>query len=118
MKKDTVKKLYLKIQELETQFSNPDREYNSNNETFKCFDITPLSDSVALVHLQKDSGKQSIALFFYVKNYWIYFFPTDSHELGMYNYLNNKYRLFLEGFNLDKNFVIKDEKQNLKLWMV
>ena len=110
MNKNVALKLRDKIRELETYFSNPDREYNHNNETFNATDVIPLSDSVALVTLKKSSGKESNALFFYIKNYWIYFFPTDSHELGIFNYLNNKYRIHLEGFNFDKNFDIKKEK--------
>ena len=111
MKKDVVLKLKQKITECEKQFSNPNREYNANNETYKCNNITPLSESMALVTFQKNTGKHSNAIFFYIKNYWIYFFPTDAHELGMFNYLNNKYRIFLEGFNFDKNFDIKKEKE-------
>lgn len=117
MKHDIAVQLRNKIIELETQFSNPNREYNNNNEIFKAVDVTPLSETVAIVTLKKNTGKQTHALFFYIKNFWIYFFPTDGHELGMYNYLNNKYRIYLEGFNFDKNFSIVDEKNNLKKWM-
>ena len=117
MKRDIAIKLRKKIRELEVEFSNPDREFNTNGETFKCIDITPLSDSVAIATLQKNTGKQSVAIFFYIKNYWIYFFPTDAHELGMFNFLNNKYRIHLENFNYDKNFDIKEEKVNLEHWL-
>ena len=117
MKKDTVFKLKDKIGELERQFSNPDREYNKSNEVFTFHNVTPLSDSVALVTVKKNTGKMANVLFLYVKNYWIYFFPTDSHELGIFNYLNNKYRLYLEDFNFGKNFSIADEKINLDKWM-
>jgi len=113
MKKENVILLKQKIKECEEKFSNPKREYNINKETFKCISITPLSDSVALVTMEKNTGKQSNLLFFYIKNYWIYFFPTDSHELGIFNYLNNKYRIHLENFNYDKNFDIKAAKKVL-----
>jgi len=113
MKKQIISKLYNKINDLTKNFSKTDREKNFNNETFKCYDITPLSDTVALVTLVKNTGKQANALFFYIKDYWIYFFPSDSHEYGMFNYLNNAYRIHLENFNLDKNFVIKKEKKEV-----
>jgi len=113
MKKSVVIKLKNKIKELEEQFSNIDREYNYNKESFKAVNIVPLSDSVALVTLKKNTEKHSNALFIYVKNFWFYFFPTDSHELGIFNYLNNKYRIYLEEFNFDKNFNIKEEKTKI-----
>ena len=113
MQKHVALQLKQKIRELEKQFSNPDREYNHNSETFKCINITPLSDTVALATIEKNTGKHCNALFFYIKNFWIYFFPTDGHELGMYNYLSNNYRYHLEGFNYDKNFNIINEKINI-----
>jgi hypothetical protein len=107
MKKIIVEKLGFKIRECEKAFSNPKREFNKNNERFKCINICVLSESVALVTFEKNTGKHSNALFFFVKDYWVYFFPTDSHELGIFNYLNNKYRLHLENFNYNKNFKIE-----------
>ena len=118
MNKQIALKLRDKITELEQQFSNPNRDCNHNQETFKCNDITPLSDSVAMVTLQKNTGKECTALFFYIKDYWIYFFPTDSHELGMYYYLSNNYRTHLENFNFDKNFMIGERKRELKTTMI
>ena len=110
IKKDIAIKLREKIVELEKHFSNPEREYNTNAEIFKCTEITPLSDSVVLITIQKNTGKKSMALFFYIKNYWIYFFPSDSHELGIFNYLSNKYRINLENHNFDKNFPVETIK--------
>lgn len=107
MKKIVAALLMDKIRELEHNFSNPWRDRNFNGECFKCINITVLSESVALVTLRKDTGKHCNALFWFVKDYWVYFFPTDSHELGMFNYLNNMYRLHLENFNFDKNFKIE-----------
>jgi len=114
MKKTVAIQLWDKIRELESVFSDPSREFNTCGESFKCINVVPLSESVALVTLEKDSGKHSHALFFYVKNYWIYFFPTDSHEMGMFNYLANGYRVCLEDFNFDKNFDIRLEKMNVE----
>ena len=104
MKKDIATKLKNKIKELETYFSNPNRDYNYNNDTYECSEVKPLSESVALVKFRKRSGKESYAMFFYIKNYWIYFFPTDSHELGMWNYLKKNYRIDIEGHNFPHNF--------------
>jgi hypothetical protein len=111
LKKSIARQLVLKIRECEKQFSNPNRELNTNKETFKFYDIKPLSDSVAVVTLQKNTGKKTNAIFFYIKNYWIYFFPTDSHELGMWNYLLKSNREKIETENFEKNF---EEKLNIE----
>lgn len=109
MKKEVAKKLLWKIKECVKIFSNPDCAFNVNNETFDFDDIFPLSDSVALVTLKKNTDKKTNVLFFYVKDYWIYFFPTDSHELGMWNYLLKSNREKVESENFDKNFDSLDE---------
>ena len=104
MKKEIARQLQNKITDCEKQFSNPNREFNTNNEIFKCSKIIPLSDSIAVVTFKKNTGKESNALFIYIKNYWIYFFPTDSHELGMWNYLIKANRERIEKQNFNKNF--------------
>ena len=104
MKKEQANKLHKQIINIEKHFSNPDRERNYNQEIFKCSNILPLSDTVALVTFEKNTGKKTNMLFFYVKDYWVNFFPTDSHELGMWNYLHDIHRLKLETENYTKNF--------------
>ena len=107
IKKIAAQKLRDKILDCEKRFSDSKRERNRNGEVFKCVNVVLLSESMALVTFEKSGGKHSSCWFFFVKDYWIYFFPTDSHELGVFNYFINKYRLFLEGFNFDKNFKVE-----------
>lgn len=104
MKKDTAKKLMKKIEECEVHFSNTERDCNYNNDSYEHSEIIILSEATALVKFRKKSGKESYAIFFYIKNYWIYFFLTDSHELGMWNFIKGKYRVELEKHNFPHNF--------------
>ena len=67
-------------------FSNPDRPQNHNKETFTVDKITPLSEYTACVVFRKDTGKFGAAFYYWVNangGEWRYFFPTDSHLLGM-----------------------------------
>jgi hypothetical protein len=80
--------LKVKAEEVARIFSNPDRQFNYNQEVFSVHEIKPLSDSTAVVFLKKDTGLFSLVFFYYIKandGYWAYFFPTDSHVLGMNN---------------------------------
>ena len=105
MKKEMAVKLYDKATEVAYHFSNPKREFNKTNETFSVGKIKPLSDLTAAVLFNKSSGKIGIAFFYWVKSsggHWKYFFPTDSHIIGM-----NKMKDLLhdvEQLNFDKNF--------------
>ena len=87
MQKELAKLLELKAAEVAKNYSNPDREYNYNKEIFEVKEIKPLSENTAAVYfLKQPSGKLAMAFFFYVVNgngWWGYFFPTDSHVLGM-----------------------------------
>lgn len=74
----------LKAEEVAKAFSNPERELNTNNELFSVESIKPLSENTAVTIFKKlPTEKKAMAFFFYVKNYWMYFFPTDGHVLGM-----------------------------------
>jgi len=86
MNKQLVMALKVKSREIATNFSNPNREFNHNHETFKVEEIIPLSEKTALTIFNKSSGKKAIAFLYYV-NYnggqWSYFIPTESHVYGM-----------------------------------
>lgn len=85
LNKQMAAKLKNKAEEVARRFSNPARQLNSNNETFEVGIIKPLSETVAVVFFNKNTGKKAVAVF-YLVNYdggsWFYFFPTDSHVLG------------------------------------
>ena len=86
MKKEIAIKLREKAEEISRQYSNPEREFNPNHETFTVARIQPLSEMVACVTFLKSSGKKSLALFYYLNSsngYWQYFFPTESHLYGL-----------------------------------
>ena len=109
MKKSLALKLQYRAEEVAKKFSNFDREKNHNNETFELVIIRPLSDYTAAVIYEKDTGKRAIAFFYYVDSgqdgYWGYFFPKDSHLLGMSDF--SRFKQEIEEFNFDKNEVIK-----------
>tara|TARA_X000001382_G_scaffold124858_1_gene109784 strand:- start:8 stop:322 length:315 start_codon:yes stop_codon:yes gene_type:complete len=85
MKKDRVHKLNQLADRIAKNFSNPNREFNFNNETFKVAQVKPLSEVVGAIFLKKSSGKMAMAIAFWKNNkggHWDYLFPTDSHVLG------------------------------------
>ena len=104
MKKDRVQKLNLKAKEIAEMFSNPNRQFNFNKETFTVAFIQPLSEMVGAIYFKKSSGKMALAIAFWKNNkggHWDYFFPTDSHVLGfikMENLLES-----VEEYNIGKN---------------
>lgn len=113
MKKHIAIKLQARAEEVAEIFSKPDREKNHNNETFELAIIRPLSDFAAAVIYEKDTGKRAIAFFYYIDagdGYWGYFFPKDSHILGMS--LFSRFKQEIEEFNFDKNEVKNDEQTN------
>ena len=86
MKKEVAQKLKTKAEEIATNFSRDDRAYNFSGETFSVSLIIPLSENTAAVLFDKSSGKQAVAFCYYIamnNGTWQYFFPTDSHVLGM-----------------------------------
>ena len=84
MRKDLVLTLKSKAEEIAKNFSNPERDFNHTGEIFSVKSIKPLSENTAIVTFEKiPTNKLAVAFLFYVKEYWMYFFPTDSHILGM-----------------------------------
>lgn len=83
MKAEIKKKLKDAAEEAARRFSDKSRERNFSQEDFAVHRIVPLSEFTAVVIFLKSSGLFSIAFFYHVKEYWNYFFPTDSHLLGM-----------------------------------
>ena len=104
MKKDRVQKLNLKAKEIAEMFSNPNRQFNFNKETFTVEFIQPLSEMVAAIYFKKTSGKIALAIAFWKNNkggHWDYFFPTDSHVLGFRKM--EKLLESVEEYNIEKN---------------
>lgn len=102
MKKNLAISLREKASEVAHVFSNPHREYNPNSEIFEVEKIDALSESVAGVTFLKSTGKRALAYFFFVKNDWRYYFPTDSHILGMQAFAELKKKI--EVSNFQENF--------------
>ena len=104
MKKDRVQKLNEKAKEIAEMFSNPNRQFNFNKETFTVEFIQPLSEMVAAIYFKKTSGKIALAFAFWKNNkggHWDYFFPTDSHVLGFRKM--EKLLESVEEYNIGKN---------------
>jgi hypothetical protein len=102
MKKEFAEELESAIKEAATVFSDPSRQYNYEKETFEKGEVFPLSETAAAVVFMKSSGKKAVAFFYRVKNYWKYFFPTDSHILGMAEF--GPIKAQVEKFNYPVNF--------------
>ena len=108
MQKQIAEKLAEAIKRAEVFFSSPERAKNPNHETFKAKDLKPLSDFTAAIVFEKNTGKQAVAFFYYVDSnggYWQYFFPKDSHILGMDMF--GRIKQEIEEFNYPKNFEVK-----------
>lgn len=107
MRKTLAISLRKKASEVAHIFSDPNREYNPTGEVFEVERIDALSESAAGVVFKKSSGKRALAYFFYVKNDWRYYFPTDSHILGMQAFAELKKKVevlnFKENFEDDQN---------------
>lgn len=104
MTKERVHKLKNKAEEVAKMFSNPDREFNHTNETFKVVSIKPLSELTAGILFKKSTGKIALAIAFWKNNkggHWDYFFPTDSHVLGFRKI--EKLLEKVEEYNIGKN---------------
>ena len=86
MKKEIAIKLRIAAEKASEVFSDPQRPLNTNKETFSVDKVTPLSESTAAVTFCKDARKFALAFFYYLNTsggQWRYFFPSDSHLLGM-----------------------------------
>jgi hypothetical protein len=97
MRKDIALKLREEADRVAREYSNPNREYG-NGETFEVEEILALSEFTAAVIFRKDSEKRAVAFFYTVKDSWRYFFPTDSHLIGMESFPEIKKRIEIENF--------------------
>ena len=104
MKKSIVKSLIEKAKDVGRHFSDPERLKNTNQEIFELHEIIPLSEYTAAVIYIKNTTKKGVAFFYYIQSgsgYWTYFFPTDSHIIGMESFGRIKQKI--ESENFDKN---------------
>lgn len=104
MRKEFVETLKKKAEEVAKNFSNPEREYNYLKEMFSVNEITPLSETTAVVIFNKQpSNKRALALFYNIKSdgEWRYFFPTYDHLAGFSRV--DKILNEVEIYNFDKN---------------
>jgi hypothetical protein len=108
MNKVAAKKLKDIAEEVARNFSNPDREFNCNNEKFSVQEIIPLSAFTAVVIYLKNTDKLGMAHFIWVKDRWTYYFPTAAHLLNL-DKLVDLYAE-VERKNFPKNF--KKEVEN------
>lgn len=86
MRQDLALKLKEKAEEIAKNFSNLEREFNYSRETFEIHKLVPLSEVTAALFLRKSSGKLALVFLYWINakgGYWAYFFPTDSHVLGL-----------------------------------
>lgn len=98
MRRDIALKLKEEAERVAKEYSNPFREYG-NGEVFEVDEILALSEFAAAVVFKKDSGKRAVAFFYVVKDSWRYFFPSDSHLIGMEAFPEIKKRIEIENFS-------------------
>jgi len=93
------------------RFSQKDREGNYNKEDFKVYEVIPTSDQTAVVFFKKSTKKLGMGFFYYISRGqskgWKYFFPTDSHVVGMM--ACHYYKLEVERENYKHNFYLVDQ---------
>lgn len=106
MNKEIAIQLKQKADQAAENFSNFNREMNTNNEIFKAEKIIPISEHAAVVQFVKNTGKSALAFFYFIPNGssrgWRYFFPSDSHILGFRAF--EFYKFMLEKDNYEFNF--------------
>lgn len=102
MRKEIAISLRKKAAEVAEILSNPNRENNPSGETFEIANIIPLSETTAGVVYLKSSGKLALACFFYVKDFWLNWLPTDPHLLAMQYLADMKKKI--EASNYKQNF--------------
>jgi hypothetical protein len=105
MNKDIAELLKEKAVEIAKYYSDKNREKNYSNETFSISKIIPLSEfSAAVEFIKTPSHKKAVAALFWInagEGYWIYFFPTDSHLLGMKYFEDIKQKVEENNFSLN-----------------
>ena len=106
MNKEKAIKLNDYAVEVAQMYSRKDRANNYNGEDFDVHSITVLSDTTAVTYFKKSPGDKLAAAFMYWTNgsggRWNYFFPTDSHVIGMVNFKDKL--LAVERNNFPLNF--------------
>ena len=106
MNKERAKELNQFCKTVAERFSNTSRQGNINNETFSVEEIIPTSDDSAVVNFVKNTGKLAVAYMYYINRGrskgWKYYFPTDSHVVGMQAF--SFYKLEAERRNYKRNF--------------
>lgn len=87
MRQELKNMLIVKAKEAATKFSDPNRNYNGTRDIFQVEDVLVQSEDTAFVIFLKQSGLKALAVFYYNRGFddFVYFFPTDSHILGMQN---------------------------------
>jgi hypothetical protein len=99
MRKDIALRLREEAERVAREFSKPMRE-RGNGEIFEVDEILALSEFTAAVVFKKDSGKKAVCFFYVIKgSQWRYFFPTDSHLIGMEAFPEIKKRIEIENFS-------------------
>lgn len=105
MRKDVAIKLEKISKVIAKNFSESKRDFNVNNETFEVVKIKPLSESTAVVLMEKSSKKFTLAFCYFI-NYnggtWRYFIPTYDHCFGMESI--REFLSLVEDKNFPKNF--------------
>ena len=113
MKKEMARKLLGEAERVAQMYSKPDREFNHNSETFKLMKLKPLSDMTAVGIFRKHpTQKIALAFFFWTNGSggrWNYFFPTDSHALGMGRVQDLLYQVEQKNFPLNFEVPQQDE---------
>jgi len=97
MRKEIALRLREEAERVAREYSNPNREYG-NGEVFEVDEILALSEFTAAVVFKKSSGKRAVGFFYVVKDSWRYFFPMDSHLIGMESFSEIKKRIEIENF--------------------
>lgn len=104
MRKELVYELHAKAEQIAMVFSNPNREHNNNKETFAVIGIKPKSETTAVILFMKNTGKLALAFAYYLNQSggkWQYFFPTESHIIGMGKVANSLNSV--DEYNFKKN---------------
>ena len=99
MRKEIALRLRAEAERVAKEFSNPLRERNPGGEIFEVDEILALSEFTAAVVFKKNSGKKAVGFFYTVKDNWRYFFPSDSHLIGMEAFSEIKKRIEIENFS-------------------
>lgn len=105
VKKEIAIRLRAKALEVAKTFSNPERAHNPTAEVFELEGIEPTSEDTAAVYFKKNTGKRALAFFYWVNagsGEWRYFFPTDSHILGMLEFKDRKVAVEAVNFPLNQ----------------